>query len=322
MNAAVCTLFEADYHYGVAGLVNSLIASGFSGTLFAGFRGPLPPWCGNESQSGSVSGDSPLVSVADNVSIHFILLETVNHLTNYKPDFMLDLLAGPAAGCDALLYMDPDIVLGENWRYIEDAISCGVTLCEDVNSPVSEFHPRRIGWRRYYSTHGHSLTFKSSSYVNGGFVGLKASHAGFLKLWKSLQELMFMETGGGDKSALSGGEQSLSNTGFADCFGKTDQDALNATVEAYMEPVSILGRDAMAFKPGRTVAPHAIGPRKPWKAHYLQDALRGFAPRAVDKLFWKHMVGPIKPFPGSAVRAKQLAIGASSLTGRGVRRAW
>ena len=44
MKCVIATLFERDYHFGAAVLVNSLCNSGFTGTIYAGFRGPLPLW--------------------------------------------------------------------------------------------------------------------------------------------------------------------------------------------------------------------------------------------------------------------------------------
>jgi hypothetical protein len=44
MKISLCTLFERNYHFGVAALSNSLIASGYSGDLWVGYRGALPGW--------------------------------------------------------------------------------------------------------------------------------------------------------------------------------------------------------------------------------------------------------------------------------------
>src|ERR1700692_3483093 len=132
MRCVVCTLFERHYHFGVAVFVNSLCKSGYNGTVYAGFRGPLPPWA--EGSAKLLPNGHWELQVSPEVRIIFVPLKTSAHLTNYKPDFMLQVEALAAAESDALIYCDPDIVLNVAWGYIEVWISCGVAVCEDVNS--------------------------------------------------------------------------------------------------------------------------------------------------------------------------------------------
>ena len=315
MKAAVCTLFEGNYHRGAAVLVNSLVHSGFKGTIFAGFRGDLPPWAEGQARSiGHDTGASEL-RVTENVRIRFLPLETESHLTNYKPEFMLSLWREEAKDCDVLLYLDPDIVVNESWSYFEDWLQCGVALCEDVNSPLPATHPRRQGWRRFYGPRGIELRGGQFVYVNGGVVGTKREDLEFLHLWLRLMNLMAEEIGGLSAAKVEGGH-SFAARGFANCFDSSDQDSLNATLEAYDDAVSILGQEAMGLKPGHALLPHAIGSRKPWKCSYLAEAIRGRPPRPVDKVYWENARYPLPVERSGRVRAKRLSIRLAAAIGR------
>ena len=320
MNSAVCTLFEGSYHYGLAALANSLHGAGFRGRLYAGYRGALPAWA-LAAQPVSVppwSGASVL-ELDGNLSIVFLPLNTQYHLTNYKPDFMLALLDGPARDADALFYLDPDICVVERWNFFEDWVNCGVAVCEDVNSPLPEHHPRRVGWRRYYGSRGLPLTFRASEYVNGGFVGVRAHDRAFLVTWKLTMDLMAEEIGSLATASLSAGHAYVSK-GFADCFDRTDQDALNAAIEASDVTASVIGQDAMAFKSGSALLPHALGAGKPWQRNYLRAALRGVAPRLADKAFWANVSEPIKAYGGMHTALKRIELAAGAALGRFMRR--
>lgn len=320
MRSTVCTLFEGNYHYGVAGLINSLAANNFKGNIFAGFRGQLPKWCTNTEDLAKNSDGIVKHQIKNDLCLHIMPVQTDMHLSNYKPNFMLELLSGPASNTDALYYFDPDIVVDTSWDYFDDAIKCGVLLCEDVNSPVSEFHPRRVGWRIFFEKHGFQLVYKSPYYVNGGFVGILPKEKGFLETWLSLQEKVFTEIGGGNRTSVPGGDALTSSKGFADCFSIPDQDALNAAVEAFPGQVSILGQEVMAFKPGLAILPHAIGSRKPWNSKYLLNFLNGFPPRKVDKIFWQNIPGPVRVYSRTKIVTQRMSILLASLLGRGYRR--
>lgn len=320
MISALCTLFEGSYHFGLAALVNSLHRAGFRGEIFAGHRGPLPDWAAQARPIERPPWPSARIFAAT-PEIRIVFLEVVAdaHLTNHKPRFMLELLDGPAREADALFYLDPDICVAQRWSYFEDWVGCGVALCEDLNSPLSAAHPRRIGWRRHYGRAGLALRFRGPEYVNGGFVGVARADRAFLDTWRDTLALMADEIGS-LASAKIGGGAAFRSTGFADCFDCSDQDALNAAIEASPVEVSIVGQDAMGFRPGAALLPHAVGAGKPWQRAYLKSALAGVAPRQVDKAFWANARGPLVVHGARDLLLKQLDLTLAAAVGRLLRR--
>src|SRR5579859_5403949 len=83
----VCTLFEGHYHLGLAALINSMIKGGFSGLVWAGYRGELPPWTAQLPSIGP-----QLYQLPNGARLQFEKLSAGIHFTNYKPDFMLHLI--------------------------------------------------------------------------------------------------------------------------------------------------------------------------------------------------------------------------------------
>jgi len=322
MTQVVCTLFEGDYHFGVAALANSLYRNGYRGAIYAGYRGAMPPWCPmSETASILQWTGAYTLTVADGLKIHLLPLTTNYHLTNYKPDFMLSLLSGPAQHAEAIFYFDPDIVVASNWIFFEKWINCGVALCEDVNSPMPKNHPHRVGWRGYFIPLGMLLSFKESTYANGGFVGLRSQDTAFLTIWKEIQEGMSAAIGGLNRSSLKGPGLPDEITNYHSPFSKTDQDALNAAVEAYSGDVSFVGKEGMAFKNGNAIMPHAVGTAKPWDINLLARALNGHGPRVVDRAYWKVALdGPIVFHARSLAKRKVIAISIAAFIGRFYRR--
>lgn len=288
MNSVICTLFEGSYHYGVAALVNSLFCNGFRGSVYAGFRGTLPTWANSAKESTNLEWKgAKTFDVTDKLQIHFLPLDTEYHLTNYKPDLMLKLINGPAQNAECIYYFDPDIVLSAPWTFLEEWVDCGIALCEDINSPLAEFHPRRVAWRRYFEPYGVNLFFKSPIYVNGGFIGVKKDNYEFINKWKSIQELMSEKTGGLNNSQFASSQK------LPQFFDKTDQDALNITIEVWDGNTSLLCNDGMAFKSQVGVMYHAIGQPKPWSYNPLYQILKGNPPNMATKSYFKVVNYPI-----------------------------
>jgi hypothetical protein len=320
-SSIVCTLFEGHYHFGVAVLTNSLYSQGFRGDIFAGYRGALPAWTGQAYDNSPLLGPAgKTLNVADGLRLHLIPLQTNYHLTNYKPDFMLQVWDGPAKDASSIFYFDPDIVLTAPWKLFNEWVEYGVALCEDVNSPLTQHHPRREAWRRYYRTRDIALEFKVATYANGGYIGLTRSNEKFLQLWKLMQEHMGPAIGGLQRSALPGsGLGPDAESPFAP-FGKTDQDALNAAIEAWGGELSIVGKEAMAIAPGTSLLPHAIGHPKPWRWSPLTQAFDGRPPRKVDVEYWNNARGIVTAHSPTLIRQRLLTMKIASLIGRFYRR--
>ncbi len=318
MKTAVCTIYEGHYHYGVAALCNSLYKNGFRGAVYVGYRGELPPWAVKAFDNAELKWkNGKSLKVNDQLIIHFLPVETNYHFANFKPNFMHQLIAGPAKEADALFYFDPDIIIKTSWDVFESWIVFGVVCCADVNSPIPQFHPKRIIWRNYFGQNGISLKYKGDSYVNSGFIGLKMADKDFIGLWERIQEVIAPRIGGLIKSPF-GGEHDLPDsekTPIA-AFDKTDQDALNVTIEAWDGVVSIIGTEAMSFKPGSSLMSHALGSPKPWNTKIFLSLLTGRFSGFILKDYWSNTTHPIVLNSTGISKRKLLAIKISGLISR------
>jgi hypothetical protein len=322
MKTVICTLFEGHYHFGVAALTNSLSRQGYQGEIFVGYRGSLPNWARSATKNTGINWNGATsMSPSKDIVLHFLPLSTDYHFANYKPNFMLELLEGPAKEADKIYYFDPDIVVSYQWNFYEEWVESGVTLCEDVNSPLGMYHPRRTAWRRYFGEKGITLKFKEGIYANSGYIGVTRKNASFLNTWKEIQEAIAPVIGGLSFAPFAGASN-LSEEARKDYapFSKTDQDAMNAAVEAWDGPVSFIGQEAMAFKPGAAIMSHALGKPKPWHWKPVAQALGGVPPRLVDRDYWSASRGLINVHSSSLISFRKIGILIGAFMGRFYRR--
>ena len=257
--SAVCTLYEGNYHYGVGALTNSLFDFGFRGTIWVGYRGPLPFWAKNLKQAAAYQ----IMEVAEGCKIHFMELDTNYHLTNYKPTFMLDLWDRFPEQIDGLCYIDPDIVLKREWSFFESWIEEHVALCEDINSPLNATAPKRIIWQKVMKKHQVELPSNLNQYVNGGFVGVTKANRDFVETWQHMLEIVGKETEPLDLSSLPSAKGTTTQRHPTALFFATDQDALNCAAMLHESDLSIANRDAMDFGKFGWVMSHSLGSQNP-----------------------------------------------------------
>lgn len=304
-HTAICTLFEGDYHLGLAAFVNSLVRAGYAGTVWAGYRGALPPWL---DQLKRANADADEYWIADQVRLVFVKLDTHLHFTNYKPDFMLSLLADQARSCDYLWYFDPDIFVQASWSFFANWQSYGIALCQEVVDNIFPADaPLRQQWMKLAAGIGFSDPRPVNHYYNGGLVGIPSAHAEFLEEWKRLIELA--GSLGYDLRCLVHGNRELP-------FNISDQDALNIAIMYTKSPLSTLGPQGMGFILGASMMMYHAVSQKPWRGSILLRALRGIPPSGAAKFFFALVDSPIRAYAPWRLRAKRTACSVAAFIGR------
>jgi hypothetical protein len=299
----VCTLFEGDYHFGLAALINSLVQNGFQGCIAAGYRGALPPW----TVQLKALGNDGAYQVSAGVRMEFIRLDTPVHFTNFKPEFMRRLI-GERPGCKYIWYFDPDIVIRCAWAFYAQWARHGVGLCEDVNGSLPENHPLRHRWSELVSPAGLKNPRPLSRYYNAGFLGLPVTCIGFLELWQKVTGIA--ESAGLDMGAFG----SLGDRTHP--FHMADQDTLNITAMYSEYPLTTLGADGMGFISGSEAMQHAVGSPKPWRKKMMVCAIRGVPPTDADKAFLACLSDPIRPYNALSLAKRRLICRVGALIGR------
>lgn len=308
MNITLCTLFEGNYHYGVAGLANSLIAAGYTGDLWVGYRGALPRWVLD------APGFDPAVGhfqAAASLRLRFVPLDTPLHFTYYKPTFIADLLAQDPQ-LDTVAYIDPDIVVKCDWASLAGwFLDGGIALCEDVNFRFPARHPKRLLWREHFAPHGFHEQRPLERYFNAGFIGVPRAGVAFLDLWRRVCDIVVAHNG----------PNLLKVGGGAALFNSTDQDAMNFSLTACTDQLNTVGPEGMDFAVGGYYLSHAIGSAKPWHGGHIRRALQGFPPSPAVKAYFQFANHPVRAYSDSEIAGQQRAVRLAAAIGRFYRRA-
>lgn len=307
MQSVVCTLFEGDYHFGVAALVNSLHKHGFKGSLYIGYRGNVPSWA-SPIESDELLGWQGATTYVVNKGLELHFLPVINryHFTNYKPEFMLKLLNGPAKEASGIFYFDPDITNKCNWAFYEKWIKMGVAVVHEVVwNDMPATHPKRQQWAEVAKAGSLPVINNLNSYLNAGFIGVSKQQINFLTMWDHLMNV-----------AVTAFNYEKSSFKQSDCdtnlFTVGDQDLLNLTAMCTDQSLSEIGPEGMDFVAGGWTMSHATGSPKPWRKNYILSCLKGVPPSLADKSYWSNANGIINPHSYRKLLVTQLQINIAS----------
>lgn len=303
MYSIACTLAEGDYGIGAGVLVNSLVASGFSGSVWIACSGALPAWAGGAVKKADYSE----LDITPSVKLKFFLLETSSHYKYKKPAFVKMALARETQPVDFVTFFDADVIVTCPWLYIEQWLANGVAACEDSASPIHSTHPMRAYWKQACESNGLVWRNDRDIYINSGFLGMTPATTSFLDEWQKTIDMVTEILPDKDQRKLD----------IPHVFIRLpDQDSLNMAFCCTAFQVSFCNKDAMDFVPGGYVMSHATGKIKPWHGSFFLRALRGHPPRKSDKEYIRFTRGPIKILNDLEYAIGKFDIMAASLLGR------
>jgi hypothetical protein len=304
---AVCTLWEGDYHKGVASLTNSLMRVGFRGTVWAGYRGVLPEWCGASDRSAARHE----VTLISGIDLIFIRLDGDLHLSHYKPTWCLRVLNELDLQASGVYYFDPDIFVLTRWDFFEEWLQFGIACCEDHHLPLNPNHPIARRWQNFAQSVGFKIKHSAEATLNSGLVGVTRESNSFLTVWETVIE--YGHRSFSLASDLKSGER-------ADPFHNVDQDAFNIASLVADQPLSRTGIDGMGFDRGEWLTLHATGD-KPWRRRVFRDLIaKGAVPDRALRLYWRFADGPLRAERASRVQSHRWLIPLVAFLGRFYRR--
>lgn len=298
----ICTLYEGDYHLGVAALLNSLLRGGFKGLFWIGNRGDLPPWTAQLKRR-----PDGLFEVGQAL-LGFETLQTERHFGQYKSEF-LSSIVDRGITQKYLWYFDPDITVQCEWSFFEAWVRYGICLCQDDGygfMPAS--HPLRLAWAELARAADWGEPLHTyDRYFNSGFIGIDVAHRGFLTQWRTAVALA--RESGVQANQFQKGSR-------AQTFFTVDQDTMNMAAMYSDAPFSLMGPEGMGFYHGGFTMHHSITSPKPWRKQFLRRWLKGATPTKADQHFLECADGPIQPYTGAQLRRLRRSARLASLLGR------
>lgn len=302
MRTVACTLISGDYHIGAAALANSLHRCGYRGAFYVFHRGPQPCW----DAEGTFSAPDRLD--LQDMSVRFVPDEASEHIALRKPACLQTTFAMDTA-CEAVAFIDADVVIRAPWHRIEHWLSCGVAVCVDGWMPQTpEGHnPLRMQWREAVIAAGRQPR-QLTAYFNSGFLGVPRRHVELVSLWRTIIDYAVARS----PVPITG----LHLTDRTDPFFSLDQDALNAALMGVDAPISALGTEGMGFSGFGTYMTHFATSPKPWQTRYFLRALDGFPAPPAERQFWDNLNGPIRPLSEAALRWRKIDLAAGKLLSR------
>ena len=301
-NQVICSLYEGDFHLGLAALINSITRGGYRGLFWIGCRGILPPWTAKLHRR-----PDGLFEVGDAL-LGFENIDPARHFGQFKPEFLLRTIEQGIA-TQHIWYFDPDITVTCNWNFYEMWVRHGISICQEITmGTMPSNHPIRCAWMELARNAGWGEPKRiQERYFNSGCVGLDIQHRAFLQQW--IAAVRLANDSGVKRDQFQKGNRSQ-------IFFTVDQDTMNIATMYTDLPFSTIGPEGMGFIFGGFTMLHSVGSPKPWRKKFLSSALKGIPPNKFDKHFLTCLDGPTFPYSSGEIARKRIAINVANFIGR------